>query len=132
MMWVHKGSTPIEAELITQTSTARPTLKSEPHMTTNVLLSKHTNKKADPWSHDRTWSSRRQSRGQKIANGHQDHWRPQHQFPSFNAPMYGQRGSHLGVFTCLPWFWYSPWVHYGKSLYSTWTVPKSHICDQPS
>jgi hypothetical protein len=48
MMWVSKGSTPIKAELITQTSTTRPTLKSEPHMTSKVLLSKHTNKKADP------------------------------------------------------------------------------------
>jgi hypothetical protein len=47
MMWVPKGSTPIKAELITQTSTARTTLKSEPHMTSKVLLSKHTNKKAD-------------------------------------------------------------------------------------
>jgi hypothetical protein len=49
MMWVPKGSTPIKAELIIRTSTARPTLKSEPHM-----MSKHTIKKADPWSHDRT------------------------------------------------------------------------------
>jgi hypothetical protein len=57
MMWVPKGSTPIKAELITHTSTARPTLKSEPHMTFKVLLFKHTNKKADPWSHDRAWSS---------------------------------------------------------------------------
>jgi hypothetical protein len=45
MMWVPKGSTPIKAELITQISTARPTLKSEPHMTSKVLLSKHTNKR---------------------------------------------------------------------------------------
>jgi hypothetical protein len=52
-----KGSTLIKVELITRTSTARPTLKSEPHMTSKVLLSKHTNKKVDPWSHDRTWSS---------------------------------------------------------------------------
>jgi hypothetical protein len=59
MMWIQKGSTPIEAELITQTAAARPTLKSESHMTSKVLLSKHTNKKADPYSHDRTWSSRR-------------------------------------------------------------------------
>jgi hypothetical protein len=48
-MWVSKGSTPIKAELITQMSTARPTLESEPHMTSKVLLSKHTNKKTDPW-----------------------------------------------------------------------------------
>jgi hypothetical protein len=59
MILVPKGSTPIKAELITRTSTARPTMKSEPHMTSKVLLSKHTNKKADPWGHDRTWSSRR-------------------------------------------------------------------------
>jgi hypothetical protein len=56
-MWVPKGSTPIKAELITRTSTTRTILKSEPHMTSKVLLSKHTNKKVDPWSHDRTWSS---------------------------------------------------------------------------
>jgi hypothetical protein len=61
MMWVPKGSTPITAELITRTSTAWPALKSEPHITSKVLLFKHTNKKADLWSHDRTWSSRRQS-----------------------------------------------------------------------
>jgi hypothetical protein len=54
MMWVSKGSTPIEAELITQTSAVGPTLKLEPHMTSK---SKHTNKKVDPCSHDRTWSS---------------------------------------------------------------------------
>jgi hypothetical protein len=47
MIWVPKGSTPIKAELITRTSTAMTTLKSEPHMTFKVLLSKHTNKKAD-------------------------------------------------------------------------------------
>jgi hypothetical protein len=70
MMWVPKGSTPIKAELITRTSIARTTLKSEPHMTSKVLLSKHMNKMADPWSHDRIWSSRRQPRGQKIASGH--------------------------------------------------------------
>jgi hypothetical protein len=63
MMWVPKGGTPIKAELITRTSTTRTILKSEPHMTSKVLLSKHTNKKADPWSHDRTWSSRRQPWG---------------------------------------------------------------------
>jgi hypothetical protein len=57
MMWVPKGSTPIKVELITQISTARTTLKSEAHMTSKVLLSKHTNKKDNPWSHDRTWSS---------------------------------------------------------------------------
>jgi hypothetical protein len=33
MIWVPKGNTPIKAELITQTSTTRTTLKSEPHMT---------------------------------------------------------------------------------------------------
>jgi hypothetical protein len=60
MMWAPKGSTPIKAKLITRTSTARTTLKLEPHMTSKVLLSKHTNKKVDPWSHDWTWSSRRQ------------------------------------------------------------------------
>jgi hypothetical protein len=60
MMWVPKGSTPIKAELITRTSTDKTTLKSQPHMTSKVLLSKHTNKKADPWSHDRAWSSSRQ------------------------------------------------------------------------
>jgi hypothetical protein len=59
-MWVSKGITPFKAELITQTSTARPTLKLEPYMRSKVLLSKHTNKKADPWSHEWTWSSRRQ------------------------------------------------------------------------
>jgi hypothetical protein len=47
-MWVPKGSTPIKAELITRTSIARPTLKLEPRMTSKVLPSKHTNKKADP------------------------------------------------------------------------------------
>jgi hypothetical protein len=98
MMWVPKGSTPIKVELITQTSTTRTTLKLEPHMTSKVLLSKHMNKKADPWSHGRTWSSRRQPQGQKIASGHQDHWRPHHQFPSFNMAMYGQGDSHLGMF----------------------------------
>jgi hypothetical protein len=54
MMWVPKCNTLINADLITQTSTARPTLKSEPHMTSKVLLSKYTNKKVNPWSHDRT------------------------------------------------------------------------------
>jgi hypothetical protein len=53
MMWVPKGSTPIKAELITRTSTARPTLKPESHMTSKVLLYKYMNKKTDPWSHDR-------------------------------------------------------------------------------
>jgi hypothetical protein len=48
MMWVPKGSTLIEVNLITQTSAARPTLKSESHMISKVLMSKHTNKKADP------------------------------------------------------------------------------------
>jgi hypothetical protein len=57
MMWVPKGSTPIEAELITRTSAAWLTLKSELHMTSKVLLSKHTNKKANLYSHDQTWSS---------------------------------------------------------------------------
>jgi hypothetical protein len=118
MMWVPKGSTPIKVELITRTSTARLTLKSEPHMTSKVLLSKHTNKKVDHWDHDQTWSSRRQPRSHRIASGHQDHWRPHHQFPSFNAPMYRQGDSHLAVFTCFPWFGYSPWIHYDESLYS--------------
>jgi hypothetical protein len=53
MIWVPKGSAPIKAELITWTSTAMPTLKLE----TRILLSKHTNKKVEPCSHDRTWSS---------------------------------------------------------------------------
>jgi hypothetical protein len=57
MMWVRKGTAPIKAELITSTSTTRPTLKLEPHMSSKLVLSKHTNKKIDPWSHDRTWSS---------------------------------------------------------------------------
>jgi hypothetical protein len=48
MMWVPTCSTPIKAGLITRTSTARIILKSEPHMTSKVLLSKHMNKKADP------------------------------------------------------------------------------------
>jgi hypothetical protein len=48
MMWVPKCSTPIKTELITRTLTARNTLKLEPHMTSKVLMSKHTNKKADP------------------------------------------------------------------------------------
>jgi hypothetical protein len=46
MICVPKGSTLIEAELITQTSAATPTLKLEPHMTSKVLLSKHTNKRS--------------------------------------------------------------------------------------
>jgi hypothetical protein len=57
MIWVSKGSTPIKAKLITRTSTTRPTLKSEPRMTSKVLMSKHMNKKVDPWGHDRKWSS---------------------------------------------------------------------------
>jgi hypothetical protein len=57
MLWAPKGSTTTMDELIIQTLTARTTLKSEPHMTSKILLSKHTNKKANPWSHDRTWSS---------------------------------------------------------------------------
>jgi hypothetical protein len=60
MTWVPKGSIPIKAELITWTSIAGTTLKSESHMTSKLLLSKHTNKKVDPWGHDRTWSSYRQ------------------------------------------------------------------------
>jgi hypothetical protein len=48
MIWVPKGSTPIKVELVTQTSTTRTKLKSEPNMTSKVLLSKHTNKKVDP------------------------------------------------------------------------------------
>jgi hypothetical protein len=59
VMWVPKGSTPNKAELITWTSTVRTTLKSKPHITSKVLLSKHTIKKVDPWSNDRTWSSQR-------------------------------------------------------------------------
>jgi hypothetical protein len=47
MMWIPKGSTLIKVELIIWTSTARPTLKSEPHMASKILLSKHT-KKVDP------------------------------------------------------------------------------------
>jgi hypothetical protein len=38
MIWVPKDSTPIKIELITRTSTARTTLKSEPHMTSKVLF----------------------------------------------------------------------------------------------
>jgi hypothetical protein len=60
-------------ELIIRTSTTRPTLKSEPHVTSKILLSKHMNEKVDPWSYDRTWSSQRQSQGQKVVSGHQDH-----------------------------------------------------------
>jgi hypothetical protein len=131
-MWVPKGSTPIKAEFITLTSALRTTLKSEPQMKSKVLLSKHTNKKTDPWNYDRTWSSRRQPRGQKIASGLQNHWRPHHQFPSFNAPMCGQWDSHPGMFTCFPWFGYSPWMHYDESLYFSWTIPKSYTCDRPS
>jgi hypothetical protein len=63
MMWVPKGSTLIKAKVITRTSTTRTTLKSEPHMTSKVLLSKHMNKKVNPWGHDRTWSSKRQPQG---------------------------------------------------------------------
>jgi hypothetical protein len=128
MIWVPKGSAHIKVELISRASTASPTLKLEPR----ILLSKRTNKKADPWSHDRTWSSQRQPRGQNIASGHQDHWQPHHQFPSFNAAMYEQRDSHPGMFTCFPWFRYSPWMHYKESLYSAWTAPKSYSCDRPS
>jgi hypothetical protein len=131
MTWVPKGGTLIKVEFITRTSTARPTLKSEPHMIFKVLLSKHTNKKANPWSHDRTWSSRRQLYGQ-IASGHYDHWRPHHQFPSFNMPIYGQGDSHPCMFTYFPWFGYSPWIHYDESLYFSWTIPKSYTCDWPS
>jgi hypothetical protein len=114
MMWVPKGSTPNKAELITRISTARTTLKSEPHMTFKVLLSKHTNKKADPWSHDRTWSSQRKPRGWKIVSGYRDHWWPHHQFSLFNAPMYGQGDSHPGMCTCFSWFGYSPLMHYDE------------------
>jgi hypothetical protein len=74
MVWVPKGNTLIKAEIITQTSIPTHTLKSESHMTFKVLMSKHTNKKADPCSRDQIWSSRRQPRGQKIASGHQNHW----------------------------------------------------------
>jgi hypothetical protein len=70
MMWVSKGNTPIKTKLITQTLIVRTTLKSEPHMTSKVFMSKYTNKKTDPWSHGRTWNSRRQLWGQKIASGH--------------------------------------------------------------
>jgi hypothetical protein len=59
MMWVPKVSTPIKVELITQTSTARTILKSKSHMTSKVLLSKHTNKNVDPWGHNQTWSFHR-------------------------------------------------------------------------
>jgi hypothetical protein len=55
MMWVPKGSAPIKTKLITLTLTNRPTLKSEPHVTFKILLSKHMNEKVDPWSYDRTW-----------------------------------------------------------------------------
>jgi hypothetical protein len=44
-MWVPKDNISIKVELITRTSTARPTLKSEPYMTSKVPLSKHTNKR---------------------------------------------------------------------------------------
>jgi hypothetical protein len=132
MIWVPKASTPIKAELITRTSTVRSTLKSEPHMISKVLLSKHTNKKVNPWGHDQVWSSQRQPRGQKIASRHPDHWRPRHQFPSFNTPMYGHGDSHPAMFTCLPWSWYSPWMHYDESLHPASTVLKSYTCDQLS
>jgi hypothetical protein len=56
-MWVPKGSTLIKAKVITWTSTARTTLKLEPHMTSKVLMFKHMNKKVNPWGHDRTLSS---------------------------------------------------------------------------
>jgi hypothetical protein len=56
-MWVPKGTASIKAELITRTSTARPTVKSEPHLASKILLSKHTKKKVDPRSYDQTWSS---------------------------------------------------------------------------
>jgi hypothetical protein len=52
-MWVPKGSAPIKIELITQRSTSRPTLKSEPQVASKILLCKHINEKADPWSYDR-------------------------------------------------------------------------------
>jgi hypothetical protein len=132
MMWVHKASAPIKVELITQTSTTRPTLKSEPCVASKILLSKHTNEKANPWSYDRIWSSRRQSRGQKFASGDRDHWRPHHWFPIFNAPIYGQGDLYLALFTCLPWSWYNPWTHYDESLHFAWTVSKSYTCDRPS
>jgi hypothetical protein len=73
MVWVPKGSAPIKAELITRTSTTRPTLKSEPHMTSKLLLSKHTNKKANPWGHNWAWSYNRHPRDRRIASEHQDH-----------------------------------------------------------
>jgi hypothetical protein len=129
-MWVPKGSTPIKIELITRISTARPTLKSKRHMTSKVVLFKHTNKKADPWSHDRTWSSRRQPQGQKIISGHLDHWRSHNQFPSFNTLMYGQGDSHPGMLSCSPWFWYSPWLPNYESLYYSWAFPKLYVFDQ--
>jgi hypothetical protein len=116
MMWVPKCSAPIKVELITRASTARSTLKSEPHVVSKILLSKHMNKKVGPWGHDRMSSSRRQPRGKKTASGHQDHWRPHYQFLSVNAPMYGKGDSHPGMFTCLPWSWYSLWMHYDESL----------------
>jgi hypothetical protein len=40
MLWIPKGGT--------RTSTVRPTLISESHMTSKVLMFKYTNKKADP------------------------------------------------------------------------------------
>jgi hypothetical protein len=57
MIWIPKGGIPNKAELIAWASTARPTLKSDPHMASKMLLAKHTNKMSDPWSYDRTWSS---------------------------------------------------------------------------
>jgi hypothetical protein len=47
-MWVPKDSTTIKTKLITRTSTARLILKSKPHMISKVLMSKYTNKRADP------------------------------------------------------------------------------------
>jgi hypothetical protein len=46
--------------------------------------------------------------------------------------MYEQGDLYLGIFTCLTWSWYSPWMHYDESLHSAWTVLKSYTCDRPS
>jgi hypothetical protein len=41
--------------------------------------------------------------------------------------MYGQGDSHPGMFTCFPWFGYSPWMHYDESLHIPVIDPHGRI-----
>jgi hypothetical protein len=73
MMWVPKGSMQVQADVI-PTFRARTTSKPDPKVISKRLLDKDKDKKAGPYSFDRTWSSRKQPRGQKFAYKNENQW----------------------------------------------------------